>query len=130
MKISFDAMLDKDKPGIFSFSVRGTDSAASITDLATIEVAKNGIRVNTSLIAPAEPGTWTHFDLRFDSGQNSDRIIRVSVTTEHGDMWRQNVPAKEYLFDRATNIQIVSLGDPNTTVYIDNVLVTSKGVTD
>ena len=123
-------MLDEDRPGSFSLSIRGTKSNAGITNLATIEVAQDGIRINTSLIAPVIPGTWTHFDLQFNSRENSNRMIQVSVTTEHGDMWRQNVPAEDYLFDRATNIQIVSFGNPNTKVYIDNVLVTSNSVTD
>ena len=129
-QISFDAMLDEDRPGIFSFSIPGTNSNAGITNLATIEVAQDGIRVNTSLIAPTEPGTWTHFDLQFDLSQTSDRMIRILITTEHGDMWQRNVPAEDYLFDRATNIQIISLGDPNTKVYIDNVVVTSNIGTD
>lgn len=125
-QISFDAMLDKENPGAFSFSIRGTNSTERTTNLATIDVAKDGIRANTFLIAPTEPGTWIHFDLQFESSQTSDRMIRVSATTEHGDLWRQNVPAEDYLFDRATNIQIISLGDPNTKVYIDNVVVTSN----
>ena len=57
-------------------------------------------------------------------------MIRILITTEHGDMWQRNVPAEDYLFDRATNIQIISLGDPNTKVYIDNVVVTSNIGTD
>lgn len=125
-QISFDAMLDKERPGSFSFSIRGTNSTESTTNLATIDVAQDGIRANTFLIAPTEPGTWIHFDLQFDSSQTSDRMIRVSATTEYGDLWRQNVPAEDYLFDRATNIQIISVGDPNTKVYIDNVVITSN----
>ena len=124
-RISFDAMLDEDRPGALSLSIRGTDSNKKQKNLATIVVAKDGIRVNTSLLAPSDPGSWKHVSLQWIPTESSDRTIQVTITTEHGDTWQQDVPLEYYFFKHATDIQIISFGDPDTKAYIDNVVVTS-----
>ena len=124
-RISFDAMLDEDRPGALSLSIRGTDSNKKQKNLATIVVAKDGIRVNTSLLAPSDPGSWKHVSLQWIPTQSSDRTVQVTITTEHGDTWQQDVPLEYYFFKHATDIQIISFGDPDTKAYIDNVVVTS-----
>jgi hypothetical protein len=118
-------MLDKDLPGTLSLSIRGTDSNEKQKTLATIVVAKDGIRANTCLLAPSDPGSWKHFSLHWVTTQSSDRTVRVTITTDHGDTWQQDVPLEAYFFKQATDIQIISFGDPDTKAYIDNVVVTS-----
>ena len=46
-------------------------------------------------------------------------------TMERGDTWQQDVPLEAYFFKQATDIQIISFGDPDTKAYIDNIVVTS-----
>ena len=129
-RISFDAMLDADRPGALSLSIRGSDSNEKHKNLATIVVAKSGIRANTCLLAPSDPGSWRHVSLQWIPTQSSDRTVQVTITTEHGDTWQQNVPLEYFFFSHATDIQIISFGDPDTKAYIDNVVVTSHSNAD
>ena len=126
-QISFDAMLDNDLPGNLSLNIRGPKSSVKQKQntLATVVIAKDGIRVNRCLLAPSAPGSWNHYDLRLVRTHASDHSVRVTRTTEHGDTWQQDVPLEYYPFKQVTDIQIISTGDPNTKAYIDNVVITS-----
>ena len=129
-QITFDAMLDNDLPGALSLNISGSTVSVKQKQkqnkLATVVIAKDGIRVNTCLLAPSSPGSWNHFDFRWIPTHASDRTVRVTVTTERGDTWQKDVPLEDYFFKRLTDIQIISTGDPNTKSYIDNVVVTSN----
>lgn len=125
-QISFDAMLDKETPGALSLSIRGKNSSAKQKNLATVVVAKDGIRVNRCLLAPIIPGSWQHFDFHWTPTQTSDRTVQVTITTEQGDTWQQPVPLEDYFFKQATELQFISTGAPKTKAYIDNVVVTSN----
>jgi hypothetical protein len=137
-QISFDAMLDDDLPGVLSLNIRGPTSSVKQKqkqkqkqgNLATVVIAKDGIRVNTRLLAPSAPGSWNHFDFQWVPTQASDHTVRVAITTERGNTWQQEVPLEDYLFKQVTDIQIISTGDPNTKSYIDNVVVTSNNEGD
>jgi hypothetical protein len=82
--------------------------------------------VNTWLLAPSAPGSWNHFDFQWIPTQASDHTVRVTITTERGDTWQQEVPLEDYFFKQVTDIQIISTGGPDTKAYIDNVVVTSN----
>ena len=125
-QISFDAMLDKETPGTLSLSIRGKNSSTKQKNLATVVVAKDGIRVNRCLLAPIVPGSWQHFDFHWTPTQASDRTVQVTITTEQGDTWQQPVPLEDYFFKQATELQFISTGGPKTKAYIDNVVVTSN----
>jgi len=135
-QISFDAMLDNDLPGSLSLNIRGPTSSVKQKqkkkhkekqgNLATVVIAKDGIRVNTWLLAPSAPGSWNHFDFQWIPTQASDHTVRVTITTERGDTWQQEVPLEDYFFKQVTDIQIISTGGPDTKAYIDNVVVTSN----
>ena len=125
-QISFDAMLDNETPGALSLSIRGKNSSAKQKNLATVVVAKDGIRVNRCLLAPIVPGSWQHFDFHWTPTQASDRTVQVTITTEQGDTWQQPVPLEDYFFKQATELQFISTGGPKTKAYIDNVVVTSN----
>ena len=131
-QISFDAMLDNDLPGTLSLNISGPNSYVKQKQkkkqntLATVVIAKDGIRVNTCLLAPSPPGSWNHFDFQWIPTSASNRTVRVTITTERGDTWQKDVPLEDYFFRKVTDIQIISTGDPNTKSYIDNVVVTSN----
>ena len=129
-QISFDAMLDNDLPGALSLNIRGPKSSVKQKQkqntLATVAIAKDGIRVNTYLLAPSAPGSWNHFDFQWIPTQASDHTLRATITTECGNTWQQDVPLQDYLFKQVTDLQIISTGEPNTKAYIDNVVLTSN----
>ena len=124
--VSFDAMLDTTLPGTLSITIHGTDSSETSQDLATILLAKDGIRINTFLVSPMQPGLWAHIDLEYTVGELSDRMLSVRVNTENGDTWRQKIPSQDYFFTRGTDLKIISLGSPDEKAYLDNVVVTQN----
>ena len=124
--VSFDAMLDTTLPGTLSITIHGTDSSETSQDLATILLAKDGIRINTFLVSPMQPGLWAHIDLEYTVGELSDRMLSVRVNTENGDTWRKKIPSQDYFFTRGTDFKIISLGSPDEKAYLDNVVVTQN----
>ncbi len=48
----------------------------------------------------------------------------MTVRTADGQAWKSQVPYSSYLFERPTELQVISLGEVGSTVFLDNLIAT------
>lgn len=123
-RLSFDCLLDRDSPSELSVTLRGVGPDGEEETAGELLIRKGHLLANSYPVAPLRLGAWYHVEVSCSLSQQSTKNLGISVQTASGESWFQQVPFAEYLFERPTEVQIISLGQENSRALVDNFVAT------
>ena len=124
VRVSFDLQPDADAPGTIQVTLNGVGNNGEAETAGILSLGGGGMMANDHLVAPLQPGKWQHVELACSLAATGDRMLTVTVRTADGQEWRSQVPFSNYLFERPTELQVISLGEVGSTVFLDTLIAT------
>jgi arylsulfatase A-like enzyme len=123
-RVSFDVQPAAEAPGAIQVTLVGVGKKGTAQAAGMLALSGDGVMANDQLVAPLQPGVWQHVELACSLAATGDRMLTVTVRTADGQAWKAQVPYSSYLFERPTELQVISLGEVGSTVFLDNLIAT------
>lgn len=128
--LSFDCLLDRDSPGEINVTLRGVGLTGEAETAGLLVIRQGALLANGRPVVPLQPGVWYHIEAtcllssKVSRSPHVGRMLSLSVRTASGEAWSLTVPYEDFLFERPTEVQMISLGAAASRVFIDNLIAT------
>jgi hypothetical protein len=129
-RLSFDCLLDRDSPGEINVTLRGVGLTGEAETAGLLVIRQGALLANGRPVVPLQPGVWYHIEAtcllssKVSRSPHVGRMLSLSVRTASGEAWSLTVPYEDFLFERPTEVQMISLGAAASRVFIDNLIAT------
>lgn len=120
--ISFDIMLDADRPGIFLGMLRDNNNPPWRT-FGGLHFNERGISFNQRQVAEARAGAWYHIQLEFKLAPSGTNSGLLRVRSPEGQETASEVPFTEAPISTFHWMALSASGNHEGLIYIDNLSI-------